>query len=107
MAQRVRDRCNEGELVGLYHVLHRVSLKQNSFRIVEYIQDLVQATPNGSQLLSDWQESVQIIQELQNQLQTVPKWRVFEIARINAENRQTRESIQELQQGLLMQPKSG
>ena len=36
----LKSRCNE-RLVGLYHVLHRVSLKQNSFRIVEYIQDLV------------------------------------------------------------------
>ena len=58
------DRCNEGDLVGLYHVLHRVALQEVHFRIVEYIQDLVQATPNGSLLLSDWQENVQVTQQL-------------------------------------------
>ena len=71
------DRCNEGELVGLYHVLHRISLKQSTFRIVEYIQDLVQATPNGSRLLMEWRESVKARQNLQIRLQNLPKWRVF------------------------------
>ena len=95
------DRCNEGELVGLYHVLHRVSLKLSSFRIVEYIQDLVRATPNGSLLLSDWKESVQTTQQLQTRAQTLPKWRMLEIAKVNTEIRYTRECTKALQERLL------
>ena len=94
------DRCNDGELIGLYHVLHRVSLKQSSFRIVEYIQDLVLATPNGSLLLSDLQENILTTQRLQTRLETLPKWRVFGIAKMNNKIRYTRECIKQLQENL-------
>lgn len=95
------DRCNDGVLVGLYHVLHRVSLKHSTFRIVEYIQDLVQATPNGAQLLEEWKQSETLRKQMQTTLKTLPKWRLFESAKLSNELRQAIVRTQVLQRDLL------
>ena len=95
------DRCNDGELVGLYHVLHRISLKHSTFRIVEYIQDLVQATPNGAQLLAEWKESIALSRQLHMTIKMLPKWRLFESAKLNRELRQTTVRTHLLQQHLI------
>ena len=96
------ERCNEGELVGVYHVLHRVALHQRSFRIVEYIQDLVFATPNGLFLYTELKRHKEMIQQLEARLQSLPKWRIFEAAKCHAEVRHCRETIEELHASLIV-----
>lgn len=95
------DRCNEHELVGLYHVLHRVALQQRSFRIVEYIQDLVFSTPNGLFLYTELKRHRDAIHQLELRLSSLPRWRVFEMAKCHAELRYYRETEHELHASLM------
>ena len=75
-------RCNDGSLKGLYAVLHRVALKHSSFRVVEYLQDLVESTPMGRILLKDWRTSREQLKTLQEELSQVPSWRLVYKSRV-------------------------
>lgn len=75
--RRYGDRCNEEELDGLYEVLHRIALKHGSFRVVEYAQDLVMATPMGRALVQEWKDTETRIVNLNKEIEYTPSWKVF------------------------------
>ncbi len=69
------DRCNEGELMGVFYCLQSLSLKRSSIRVVEYIQDLVYSTPVGRQLAKEWISVHQQIPQLEEMIAEIPNWR--------------------------------
>ncbi len=75
--RRYGDRCDEGKLSGLYEVLHRIALKHGSFRVVEYVQDLVLATPMGRTLVQEWEDTENRIVNLQTEIDETSSWNIF------------------------------
>jgi serine/threonine protein kinase len=91
---------HSNQLPGLFLVIRSILLKRPRFRIVEYIQDLVMNSSNGTQIWTEYSSSCERIASIDSEMEGLSGWHWFKGHKLQKERSDLVNRVRALQRVL-------